>query len=193
MRLTGITAITAGTVNILFNLVGIGVSIPPGVQNTRVFLVLFLLIFAFTGIYARQSHKAGVAGLLGYILAVVSLIMNVCFRFGDLFIGTVLLPNYTEAVQAILAGPYSTALNVTFLLFVIGYVLFGAGMLRARVFSRWAAWLVIIGAVVSYVLMMLPINIGAILVGISLVWIGYQLWSEQAAAMPELRPAIAGD
>jgi hypothetical protein len=174
-RFSGLAAITVGLVMVIFNSTAALIQLPQQLINYRTFLTPFLLIFAFTGLYAYQSDKAGVLGLAGYTLTVTSLVLNVCFRFSETFIGTILMAGYPDAITAIVQGPYSTVQSITFALFLAGYVLFGIATLRARMLPRWAAWLLILGTIISFALMMLPVNIGAIVSGIALIWMGYAL------------------
>lgn len=187
-RISGLTAILVGLVLVVFNAAAVVVQLPQQLINYRTFLTPFLLIYAFTGLYAYQAQKAGLLGFAGYVLTIASLVLNACFRFADTFIGSILLGTYTEAIMAILQGPYSTVQSITFALFLIGYVLFGIGTLRARMLPRWAAWMLILGAVMSFALVMLPVNFGAILAGIALAWMGYA----QYGAVSSEEPAFAG-
>jgi hypothetical protein len=181
-RMSGGTAVLVGLVMVFFNSVTAIFELPQQLINYRTFLSPFLLIFAFTGLYAYQSHKAGLLGLAGYVLTVASLVLNICFRFSETFIGPVLVAEYPEAVTAIVAGPYSTVQSITFGLFLAGYVLFGIAALRARVLPRGGAYLLILGAILSFVLVMLPVNIGAILAGVALIWMGYAQYSSATLA-----------
>ena len=181
-RISGLTAIVVGLVMVVFNSAVAIVQLPQQLISYRTFLTPFLLIFAFTGLYAYQAHKAGVLGLMGYAVTVVSLVLNICFRFSETFIGPVLVAGYPEAVMAVVQGPYSTVQSVTFALFLAGYVMFGVATLRARLLPRWGAWLLILGALISYALVMLPVNIGAVLAGAALVWMGYDQYSAVSKA-----------
>jgi hypothetical protein len=71
--------------------------------------------------------------------------------------------------------------------------LFGIGSVRARVFPAGAGWLISLGALTSLVLMMLPVNVGALMVNAAYVWMGAKMWPANAEKTAELRPAIAGD
>jgi len=88
----------------------------------------------------------------------------------------VIRAQFPEAVQAVGQGPYRAIMQMTFLVFALGYVLFGVATLRAGTFPKWAAWLVIVGALLA--------NAG-------IVWMGWTLWSGKPAAMTaQPRPAM---
>jgi hypothetical protein len=179
-RISGLVAIAVGMVMVVFNSAVAFVEFPQQLINYRTFLTPILLVFAFTGLYVYQAQRAGILGLAGYVLTVISLVLNVCFRFSETFIGPILLAQFPDSIMAIVQGPYSTVQSVTVALFLAGYVLFGIATLRARMLPRWGAWLLIVGAVISFALMMLPINMGAILAGAGFVWMGYDLYSVAA-------------
>lgn len=193
MQLTGIAAIAAGSINIAFNLLGIVTSVSPALSTVRVFCMLFVLVFVLYGLYAVQSRRAGIVGLTGFILGEIGVILNICYRFVDIFVGPALVGAHADAIRAIQQGPYTMALNITFLIFTGGYILFGAGTVRARVFPAWTGWLILSGATISYVLMMLPINVGAILVNAAYVGMGLQLWPRRAEQAAELRPVATAE
>lgn len=159
-------------------------------NNARTFITTTLLVFALMALYAQQAERTGVLGLVGFVLAEISLILNIGFRFIDLLVGSQILGQYPEAVNAILQGPYGLVTMLTFAVFAIGYVLFGAASLKARQFPRWASWMLIVGAVLSYatVFVMLPLNVGAILSNAGLAWMGWSMWSPQVASSAQPQP-----
>jgi hypothetical protein len=109
-RLTGAAAILAGSINIVFNLLVVVMPIPQEITTMRTFSMLFVLVLVLAGLYAAQAHRAGVLGLLGFILGEIGLVLNLCYRFIDIFVGPALVTYDAGAIQAILQGPYSAAL-----------------------------------------------------------------------------------
>jgi hypothetical protein len=66
--------------------------------------------------------------------------------------------------------------------YVLGGLLFGSATLRAGILPRWAAGLLIVGAVAPFVLAALPHPLDrtfAAPMGIALAGLGYALWSER--------------
>jgi hypothetical protein len=79
-------------------------------------------------------------------------------------------------------------------LYLLGTLLFGIAMFRARILSRWAAGLLALSGPLAIILTMIghPINrIAAVPMGISLIWLGYSLWSERRAPVSEAVPGRA--
>jgi hypothetical protein len=188
-RLNGLMAIFVGVVMVIFNSAVAVVQLPLQLISYRTFLSPILLIFVFTGFYAFQANRAGILGLIGYVVTIISLVLNVCFRFSEIFIGSVLSERYSEAITVIVQGPYSFVQQITFTLFLCGYILFGISTLRAQLLPKLAAWLLMGGGVISYALVMLPINVGAIMSGAAIAWLGYA----QYFAMQEQVEVFAGE
>jgi hypothetical protein len=188
-RLNGLMAIFVGVVMVIFNSAVAVVQLPVQLISYRTFLSTILLIFVFTGLYAFQVNRAGILGLIGYVVTIISLVLNVCFRFSEIFIGSVLSERYSEAITVIVQGPYSFVQQITFMLFLCGYILFGISTLRAQLLPKLAAWFLMGGGVISYALVMLPINVGAIMSGAAIAWLGYA----QYFAMQEQVEVFAGE
>ena len=150
-----------------------------------------LLLIGSVGLYLRQSGQAGKLGLVS---------------FGMTFLGNAahwnLLPILAFAEALLAARPETQSLvatesgvnwgplfmgyfAVSSLIFYVGMVLFGIATLRARIFPRWAALLLIIGPIVTIIILptglasQSPI-VGAIIAGVFMsvfAWCGYTLWA----------------
>jgi hypothetical protein len=55
----------------------------------------------------------------------------------------------------------------------VGWVLFGVATLRARVYPRWAAILLIVGVVIAF----LPVPLVGIVFSVSVAYLGYLLFT----------------
>jgi hypothetical protein len=66
---------------------------------------------------------------------------------------------------------------------MLGNLLFGIAMFRARVLSRWAAGLLAFSGPLAIIMVaLLPHQLerlAAVPMGIALAWLGYALWSER--------------
>jgi len=74
---------------------------------------------------------------------------------------------------------------------MLGCLLFGIAIFRARILSRWAAGLLAVTAVLTPLAALLPHAIqrlAAIPMGLALAWLGYSLWSERRAPASEPLP-----
>jgi hypothetical protein len=77
----------------------------------------------------------------------------------------------------------------SFLIFLLGYILLGIAVMRAKVLPRWNGGALIVGSVVFLPVLAWPIPLfGSLIFGASLGWMGYALWSGPAGETP-LAPA----
>ena len=83
--------------------------------------------------------------------------------------------------------PVSVAgVYLTFLAFAVGWLLFGIVTLRARVYPRWAAILLVAGAVIS----ILPLPVTTVVLSAAVVWLGFHLFAGSDATEAEASPRV---
>ncbi len=155
-----------------------------------------LLLLGLPGIVARQASRAGWLGFAGVLLMILSWLLLAGFTA---VLRLIIFPWLVVNAPQVGTQLFSTdqALNmytyVQLALFVLGGVLLGIATMRARVFSRWAGLLLIIGAVLDPVGFVSGIvgTVGAVLVVIGLGWMGYALLTAkgEGEAVPQLVPA----
>jgi len=220
IRWAGLSAMVAG---IIF--AGIQPIHPPDVLssvNTSAFIIITSFktvmslfgLFGIAGLYARQVEETGWLGLAGYLLLSIFYAVQMCFSFVEpliLPLLTTVAPTFVESVLGMASGAggpmnlgaLATVYSLVSVLYLLGLLLFGIAMFRARILPRWAAGLLAFGAVLSPVAAMLPQEYKALVavpVGLALAWLGYALWSERrelaadpvpGSATPQLRPTAA--
>lgn len=166
--------------------------------HTLSFTMAVLAIAGVTGIYLRQVREVGLLGLIGYLLFSLFFVLQAAFTFTEAFIAPLTAagsPELTEDLVRLFTGHTAHtdlgALAVVPLLgvvfYVAGGVLFGIGILRAGILSRWAAILLIAASAITPLAGVLPHEtqrLLAIPVGAALAWLGYSLWSEQRRNKP---------
>jgi hypothetical protein len=143
-------------------------------------LGIVLLLWALIGIYERQSRAAGTFGLWAFVVAFFGTALSAGNTWAEVFIWPTLAqvaPNMLSG-QATEASSYlSAGLTLSFPLFGIGLILFGVATLRAGVYPRWAAVLLIISIPVTMFLDPTPgsfqESIGQILLGIAVAALGW--------------------
>ena len=171
-------------------------------------------LFGIAGLYARQVEKAGWLGLIGYLLLTIFYAVQMCFAFTEPLILPLLAteaPKFVAGFLGILSSTPSAvslgaipAINgLLAVLYLLGTLLFGIAIFRARILSRWAAGLLACSGPLAIILTIIghPINrIAAVPMGIALIWLGYALWSERrehtlasvsGEGVPQLRPTGA--
>ena len=143
-------------------------------------LSLVLLPWALIGIYGRQSREAGTFGLWAFALAFLGATLTVGNAWAEVFVW----PTLAQAAPGMMSGSVTdmssylvAGLNVSFPLFGLGLILFGAAAFRAGVYPRWAAVLLIVSIPVTMFLDPTPgtfqESIGQILLGISVAALGW--------------------
>lgn len=169
-----------------------------------------LALIGITGMYLSQTKKAGVLGLLGYlILGAAFLIM-----FGVQVVGVAVLPTLAQSapgyVSDILAvagggsaigdiGLFKTLNLLGGVTYMAGGLVFGIALFRANVLARWASILLAVATPLSLAIPLLPMvnqRLFAVPTGLALIALGYSLWRQHGirsvvapAAAVSLKPA----
>jgi hypothetical protein len=184
IRLSGLAAVVAGVVLIvveLMELFAVDIEHLRAASDTVAFafwaglsLLTFLLLpLGLIGIYAHQLEAAGFLGLAGFLVAFLGTVLSAGAAWTIFFIA----PKVAPLVPTFVEIPW---FELSFLLFALGWLLFGVATLRARVFPRAAAVLLIIGAV----LIAVPLPARALVLGVALAWLGFVLFAGGGAARP---------
>ena len=147
-----------------------------------------------TGIYLRQLRQFGLLGLLGYVMFGLFFILQSAFNFAEVLIAPLLAadaPQLAENFAGLFGrqpavtdlGPLAALPLVAGGLYVVGALLFGIAIFRARVLSRGASVLMIAAAAVTPIagaLLPHPLErLAAIPMGMALIWLGYSLWTDR--------------
>ncbi len=132
---------------------------PPSVMFVRLLMVgALLVIIGLPGLYARQAERAGVLGLIGFVMTFVGL----------LFADVVMTANYGFIMPKIAATSEGRALIETglpdpgfmmliFPMILIGLLLLGISIVRAKVLPRWIGLLFIAGVLFIPVASAVPV------------------------------------
>jgi hypothetical protein len=132
---------------------------------------------ALTALYLHQGGT-GRFGSVAYALNAIGLGLFTGVAFA---LNLVLFFLTESTVDEVLAGPTGTVVRLTGIVFVTGTVLFGATMIRGRVFPRVPAW----GYTVTLPLLALlaPLadnwltSVVHVLGGASLIWLSGTVWT----------------
>jgi hypothetical protein len=167
------------------------------VRETMKVLMAVLSLIGITGIYLRQVKQIGVLGLIGYGVFGVGYLAILSVQVVGVFVLPTLAdsqPGYVNDVLAVATGGTPTgdiglmqSLVQAGIAYIVGGFLFGIALFRANILARWAAALLSVGAVATFVSSLLPqINqrLFAIPVSVALIGLGYSLWREQRTPRP---------
>ncbi len=143
-------------------------------------LSIFLLVWGLLGIYGRQSRAVGTFGLWAFVVVFLGTALTVGNTWAEAFVWPTLAQVAPNSMSGTIMGvsPYLVAgLNVSFPLFGIGLILFGAATFMAGAYPRWASVLLIISIPVTIFLDPTPgsfqESIGQILLGIAVAALGW--------------------
>jgi hypothetical protein len=143
------------------------------------------LLLAVTAIYTRESAALGKVGLIGYLTAFLGTLLVA----GDWWFEAFAIPMIATAAPPVLdlplPGPLLVGAIATVGLYTVGWTVFGIAALRAQVFPRIAALLVLVGGLAGPLALTTPYQIP---LAIAIGWIGLTLEPESdrrhAAAPP---------
>jgi hypothetical protein len=169
-----------------------------------------LALAGITGMYLRQVRQMRVLGLAGYLLFAAGYLMMWATEVMAVFF----LPALTHSApafarDAVIAsggghpsgdiGQLQILFTLTGFCYMVGGLIFGIALFRARVLARWAAVLLAVSTVATAALAVLPQGFDrpmAVPEGIALIGLGISLWRDQrtagdAAAVQTATPEIA--
>jgi hypothetical protein len=150
-----------------------------------------LALVGITGMYLRQVRQSGVLGLIGYLLLGAGYLVIMGTSFAAAFVLPSVAGSNSAYVNDVLAaatggtpsgdiGPLGTVIRVQGLAYLLGGLVFGIALLRARVLARWAATLLAVGGIVTVALSLMPDAFYRLLAlpnGLAMIGLGYSLWT----------------
>jgi len=211
-KAAGMAAITAGLI-----FIGVQVGHPhvdaESVTTTEVavrtsFKVLMtaLALVGFTGMYLWQITKAGVLGLVGYVVIGAGYLLITSTTVATGFALPAIAdtnPDYVnDAITAATGGTptgdiglLQPILQLQGAFYLAGGMLFGIALFRARVLARWAAALLAVGGLASVVLSQMPdafYRLLAVPNAVAMIGLGYSLWNvARATQTPSSEASVA--
>jgi hypothetical protein len=116
-------------------------------------LGLVLLVWALIGIYGPQSRAAGTFGLWTFVVVFLGTALAAGNTWAEVFV----YPTLTQVAPDMVPGGFTTeaaaymarGLTLSYPLFFLGLILFGAATFWARVYPRWIALLLIVSVPVT--------------------------------------------
>ncbi len=140
-------------------------------QQMLFLLGTILLLGGLVGLYARQSEAAGRLGLAGFLVAFVGTALLAGLFFVQAFFVPYLATEFPEVLNAGEQGLLVVGFGMAFIIFPVGWLLFGIATLKARVYPRAAAILLIIGTVFTFV----PVPAATVVLDVAVAWLGLSL------------------
>jgi hypothetical protein len=162
-----------------------------GPAHLILFVSWIFALLGLTGLYARQAHRAGILGLIGFATTVFAAAYHFYLLLYEAYATVALAGN--PATQALVGnGPLAHgagALGPLGFASVLAFPLFGIATVRAGVLPRPAGWLQILSVPVFFLsIALVPLGVfaeGGMLSPIAMLyylaflgyaWGGYALW-----------------
>jgi hypothetical protein len=208
IRAAGLSAVAAGTIFAAIQPIH-----PPDViasVTTSAFIIITSFkavmcifgLFGIAGLYARQVEKTGWLGLAGYLLLTIFYAVEMCYAFAEPTLLPLLVPVAPTFVQSAMGlssgaggpmnlGAFAAIFHILSVVYLLGLLLFGIAIFRARILSRWAAVLLAVSGPLAVIMSLLPHQIArlaAMPMGIALIWLGFSLFFERRVPAPDPCP-----
>ena len=187
IRLGGVAAMSSALLAllsfVLYLLIVGGARISEAATSTAFFLpsgaqllAMALLLIGLVALFGRQAEAFGVLGLTGFVLALLGTTLAAGAAWSQVFV----VPRLAEVAPTVAdqgTGSVLAGFLLSFLLFGVGWFVFGVATLRTQLFPRWAVILLIGGAVISIV----PLPSRALIVEIAAGYLGFTLLTGRGA------------
>lgn len=163
------------------------------VRESMKLCLAVLALIGITGMYLSQTKKAGVLGLVGYLILGAGFLIMLTVQVVGVVVLPVLAqtaPGYVSDVLAVAGGGKAvgdigamlTLSLLGSLTYLAGGLVFGIALFRANVLARWASALLASATILTMAIPLLPwLNprLFAVPTGVALIGLGYSLWRQQ--------------
>jgi hypothetical protein len=156
--------------------------------NSVVSILAFaLLVIALVTLYDREARSAGAFGAIAFGAAVV----GTMFMTGDWWYEAFAVPRLAEvepdAIDNFVGGRLLIGGVTSFVLFGIGWIMYGVASIRAHVIPRNISITILVGGFMSGVPIGVAYLSGGVVLGLAFVWLG--VWMSRAATVDRVSEA----
>jgi hypothetical protein len=143
-----------------------------------------LLVFGLIALYAYQIEAAGRLGLVGFVISMIGTVLLTALAWLRAFVDPALASQapefYVAARSGEIGGTVGAVLSIgvisPILFQALGWTIFGIATYRARVFPRWLA----VGLVVGALLLFVPVQGGSVVFQLAVASMGVLLFLGRA-------------
>jgi hypothetical protein len=147
------------------------------------FFGVLLMMFGFTALYSKMYNESGKIGFLGYIFVEIAYLLQACKVTWEICVYPVIAMNQASAFLLKDAVLKNSSLVVAFrfvagITILLGIILFCVSLFRSKQFSRIAAILILIGALIYGFGPMLSVTVaisGIVIFSIGCLMVGLRL------------------
>jgi hypothetical protein len=175
------------------------------VRNSAKVVMAALALVGITGMYLRQVRQVGVVGLVGFLMLGVGYLLMFATEVISAYVLpglATLAPGYVNDLLVAAAGgtPVGDIGSMKVVLaaagagYMLGGLVFGIALFRARILARWASALFAVGTIATVSLAFLPESFNrpiAVPVGLALIGLGVSLWRDQSTRTVDIAAASA--
>lgn len=154
------------------------------IQSMLTLLAAMLLLAGLVGLYAFQAREAGRLGAIGFSIAFFVTALMLGDFYANTFVTPVLavgVPDALDVPNVPNAGVLSLWLPLEFGFLALAWLPFAVATVRARVYPRGAAWLLVVGALVA----LIPLPYVNIPFDVAVAWLGFALMKRSASPSPK--------
>ncbi len=148
--------------------------------HTFLWLAFTLALPGWIALYLAQAQRAGLLGVSGLMVIIVGTSLASWIFSSDVTFVPVIAAQAPSLFHDIYGSAHVLTGVGSVLLWVLGSVLFGASVVRAKVFPRGAGFLLAIGTLIVPVayaagLSVRIVGLGAALAAVGQIWLGFAL------------------
>ena len=157
-----------------------------------------LALVGITGMYLRQYAKAGLLGLVGYLVFAAGYLGMFAVQVVALTVLPSLVDSRPDFVNDVIAaavggtpagdiGGLQTLFNLSGAGYILGGFIFGIALFRTGVLARWAAALLAVSTIATAALAVLPESFDrpfAVPEALALIGLGVSLWRTSRDDLP---------
>ena len=159
---------------------------PFQVTNALYFVVFIGLLLALVSVYLRYHAEAGALGAVAFCFALVGTMDMAGNMWFDGFAGPWIADVAPEAILAGGSGMLAVGGLSSYVLFALGWMVFGIAGWRARMFPAWLGAVFVVAGVLGYNAGLPPYGIP---IGLAMAALGWWLTTRSARG----RVAVTGD
>ncbi len=140
-----------------------------------------IALIGWVGLYIVQASRAGKLGVAGFVVIIIGTSLTSWIFSSDVAFVPVIAAEAPRLFQDIFRGGHIAIGIASVLTWVLGNVLFGSSVIRAKVFSRWTGILLIVGTVVIPIAYLTHLSMhfvaaGAFIAAAGQIWLGFALF-----------------
>src|SRR5688500_18080746 len=177
LRLSALAGIVGGAGIVALDLAQIVMTVSRRMVGLIELPITILVLLALPGLYVIQAARAGRLGLAGFLLTYTGVALGMGHFYLLAFVRGAIAETFPEAAAAV-GGAARTVAPAELASFVLGWILFGAATMRARVLPRVPAAMLIVGVILVLTRPLLPVDgpVGGLVIGAGIAWLSVALY-----------------